>query len=176
VPAGCFYFKQGHRLVGQHAAGDRNRRERRLGGNVRGGQHDLIDLGGELRRARRKHQPADVAPQDRAHAHRTRFTRGVERRAAQRLGPMHGQTPADRHHLAMRGRVAVGAAEIAAARDDRAVTHDHGAERIVGLPRFLDRIAHEPQIGGGIRRKLRTRHCGQHGRAREARDEGTPAR
>ncbi len=62
----------------------------------------------------------------------------------------------DRHHLAVRGRVAVGASEIAAARDDRAVAHDHRAERKIGLPRLLDRDAHEALVlgRGGRRRKL----------------------
>ena len=68
--------------------------------------HDLIDLGGELRRAGREHQPADVTPEDRAHAHRARFARGVERRAAQHVGAALGEAAADRHHLAVRGRVA----------------------------------------------------------------------
>jgi hypothetical protein len=81
-----------------------------------------------------------------------------------------------RDHLAMRGRVAVGAAEIAAARNDRAVAHDHRAERKVGLPRLLDRHAHEALVLGRAAAGLRQTNRGQHRGAGEAGHEGASAR
>ena len=80
---GTSLLKQRHRLVCQHAAGDRDSSKWRLGRDLGARQHDLIDLRRELRHRRRKHQPLDPAPQDGAHAHRTRFARRVERAAAQ---------------------------------------------------------------------------------------------
>ena len=76
----------------------------------------------------------------------------------------------------MRGRVALRAAEIAAARDHLAVAHDDGAERKVRAPRLLDGHAHEAlvvlrrqhSIGGegfwreGVRRERRAGKPGQH--------------
>src|SRR5262245_26754362 len=64
-----------------------------------------------------------MAPQDRAHAHRARFARGVERAAAQRRVAVISETAPDRHHLAVRGRVMIRPPQIAPARNDRAVAH-----------------------------------------------------
>src|SRR5262249_38620223 len=66
-------LEQRHRLVCQYAAGDRDWSKWRLGRDLGARQHDLIDLGRELRHRRGKHQPLDVAPEAGAHAHRTRF-------------------------------------------------------------------------------------------------------
>ena len=118
-----------HGFVRQHAAGDRDRGERRLSREFGTRNHNLVHPGGELRNRRGEDQPADVAPQDRAHAHRARFAGRVEGAAAQRTAAVLGDTVADRHHFAVGGRIAVGAAEIAAARQDFAVAHDHRAER-----------------------------------------------
>jgi hypothetical protein len=69
---------------------------------------------------------------------------------------MLGQAPPDRDHLAMRGRIAGGASEVAPAGNNRAVPLDHGTEWEVALPRFLDRHAHESDIHVGSRaRQLR---------------------
>src|SRR5262249_37770690 len=83
--------KQRHGLVRQHAAGDRDGGEGRLGGDVGAREHDLVDLGGELRNRRRENEPPHMAPEDRAHAHRTRFAGGVERAAAQRRAAVIGE-------------------------------------------------------------------------------------
>ena len=83
VGHGSSLLEQRHRFVCQHAAGDRDWSKWRLGRDLGARQHDLIDLGRELHHRRGKHQPLDVAPQDGAHAHRTRFARRVERTAAQ---------------------------------------------------------------------------------------------
>src|SRR5207302_8099185 len=91
----------------------------------------------------REDKPADMAPQDRAHAHRARFSRGVQRRALQRGAAMRGETAPDRNHLAVRGRIVLAAPQIAAARQNAAVAHDHGAKRKIRASRLLDRDAHE---------------------------------
>jgi hypothetical protein len=54
-----------------------------------------------------------------------------------------GQGTTDGDHLAMCGRVVIGAPEIASERDDIAVAHDHGSEWIIGLARLLDCHPHE---------------------------------
>jgi len=46
----------------------------------------------------------------------------------------------------MRSRVVVGFSEIAPARDYFSVAHNDCAERIVALPGFLQRQAHEPFV------------------------------
>jgi hypothetical protein len=46
----------------------------------------------------------------------------------------------------MRGRVVVGFSEIAPARQNLPVAHDHGAECIIALARFIDGHAHELSI------------------------------
>src|SRR6266446_9274616 len=56
--------KQRHGLVRQHAAGDRDRGEGRLGGDVGARDHDLVDLGGELGNRRRENEPPQMAPED----------------------------------------------------------------------------------------------------------------
>src|SRR5215468_10110274 len=87
--------KQAHGLVRQHAAFDLDRNERRLGGKVLARDHDLIDLGGELLDRRRIDQPAEPAPQDRAHAHRAGFARRIERASSERPAAAAGKRAAD---------------------------------------------------------------------------------
>src|SRR5262249_61103290 len=62
--------KQAHGLIGQHAAGNRNRREGRFCGDLGAGNHDLVDLGPQLVDRCRIDQAAEMAPDDRAHAPR----------------------------------------------------------------------------------------------------------
>src|SRR3954471_22623280 len=84
------------------------------------------------------------------------FARRIERAAPQRVWTMIRQAAPDRDHFSVRGRIPGGAPEVAPARNDRAIPHDHRTEREVGLPRFLDRHAHETDIRVRTRpRKLR---------------------
>src|SRR5262249_39747803 len=79
------------------------------------------------------------------------FAGGVERAAAQRRIAVIGETAPDRHHLAVRGRVMGRAPQIATARNDRAVAHDHRAEGKISSAGPVERPAHEPPLGGGSR-------------------------
>jgi hypothetical protein len=88
---------------------------------------------------------------------------------------MVGKVAADRHHFAVGGRIVVGPSEIAPARDNLALADDHGAERKVGLPGFIERHAHESfilgrRIGCGNRSS-----GGQHGGGADRRHNGSPA-
>ena len=58
------------------------------------------------------------------------------------------EAAANRHHFAMRGRVAVRPPKIAPACKDLPVAHNHGAERKITLPGFIQGNAHEPFIVG----------------------------
>ncbi len=66
----------------------------------------------------------------------------LSRNAATADAAVIGEAAADRRHLPMRGGIVVGLAEVASARDDCAVAHDHRAERKIGLPRFVDGHTH----------------------------------
>jgi hypothetical protein len=59
--------EEAHRLLGQDSTDNRDRRKRRLGGDLGARQHDLVDPGGELLHRCGEDKPADTAPQDRAH-------------------------------------------------------------------------------------------------------------
>jgi hypothetical protein len=48
----------------------------------------------------------------------------------------------------MRGRIVVGFAEIAPARNYFITARDHAAEGIIALPRFIERHAHEALVRG----------------------------
>src|SRR6516164_2654539 len=90
-------------------------------------------------------------PEDGAHAHRAGFAGGVERAAAQRRVAVIGETAADRHHLAMRGRVMGRPPQITPARNDRAVAHDHRPEGKIASAGLVERHAHEPYVVSGSR-------------------------
>jgi hypothetical protein len=74
------------------------------------------------------------------------------------------------------GRVAVRSSQIASPGDDRAVAHDHRAEREIGAPRLVQRHAHEPLVVGRCRvGRDRDADLGHRGRADEADEEGAAA-
>jgi hypothetical protein len=86
------------------------------------------------------------------------------------------QAPPDRDHLAVRGRIPGGASEVAPARNDRAIPHDHPTEREVALTRLLDRHVHETDIRVRTRPRQLRKGCARHdGGAGDPSDEGTPA-
>ena len=58
------------------------------------------------------------------------------------------KTPANRHHLAMSGRVVVCPSKIVPARNNLPVAHDHGAEGEITLSGFIKGNAHELLIVG----------------------------
>jgi len=62
---------------------------------------------------------------------------------------------ADRDHLAMRGRVAIGAPEVAPEGEHFSVTDNHCAERKVRDARLLQRHAHEALVIGCVLRGRR---------------------
>ncbi len=82
-------------------------------GDLGARNHDLVDPGGELLQRSGEDQPAEMAPRDRAHAHRAGFARGVGRAAAQCGAAVIGEAAADRRHFPMCGQVVIGLAEIA---------------------------------------------------------------
>ena len=55
-----------HGFIRQDATGDLDRHERRLGGDFRARDHDLIDPDPDLLHRGGKDQPAEAAPDDRA--------------------------------------------------------------------------------------------------------------
>jgi len=131
------FGKQPQCFVRQDTARDRDRDEPGLRGDIGTRNHDLIHLGGDLLHGRGKNQPTDTAPQDRAHAHHARLAGSVERAALERGCSMIGEAAANRDHLPMRGRIAVGSSEIATACKNLAVPHDHCAERKITLASFV---------------------------------------
>jgi hypothetical protein len=72
-------------------------------------------------------------------------------------------------------RIAVRLAEIAAARDDLAVAHDHRAERIIALPRLVERKPHEALVAGRGDGGRRCAARGQHRGRGKADDHAAPA-
>jgi hypothetical protein len=84
---------------------------------------------------------------------------------------MRGETMADRDDLAMRGRIALAASQIAAARQDMAIPHDHRAEWQIGAARLGDGDAHEAFVLGCVdQRRLERTGRGQGGDTDRARD------
>src|SRR5204862_881874 len=153
-----------HRHVGQYAASNRDWRERCLGREIAARQHDLIDLAGELLYRGREDKPAHMAPQHCAHAHRARFSRGVQRRALQGTAAVLHQATPDGDHLAVSGRIVLAAPQIAATRNDAPTLHNHRAEWEIGAARLFDRHAHEPPVvfggcEGSYRRRNGERRC-----------------
>src|SRR5262249_2064898 len=138
--------KQAHGLIGQHAAGNRNRREGRFCGDLGAGNHDLGDLGRQLVDRCRIDQAAEMAPDNRAHAHGTGFAGGVERRAPERRAAMLREPMPDRLHLAMGGRIIEPPTHVGAARNNLSIAHDHRAERKICVARLVDRHAHEALV------------------------------
>src|SRR5271166_5426761 len=97
--------EQLERVLGQDAAGDFDRGERRLGRDFSAGYFNLAQDLAELFDRRAIDYPRDPAVGDRAHAHRTWLARSIDRRAAQDFRAMLGEALADCDHLAMRRRV-----------------------------------------------------------------------
>jgi hypothetical protein len=61
---------------------------------------------------------------------------------------MVGEATAYRRHLAMCGWVAVRPSKIAPSCKDLSIAHNHGAEREISLPSFIQGHAHESFIVG----------------------------
>jgi hypothetical protein len=59
---------------------------------------------------------------------------------------MVGDAAAYRRHLAVRSWVVVRPSKIAPTRKDLSVAHNHGTERRISLPGFIQGNAHEPFI------------------------------
>src|SRR6266540_2161655 len=112
---GRLFAEELHRLFREHAAGDGDWSKRRLGRQLRARNHDLIDLTCELLDRCGVDEPADVAPQDRPHAHRAWFAAGIERRASKRFAAVSDKAATDCNHFTMRGRIIVRWPEIAPA-------------------------------------------------------------
>jgi hypothetical protein len=115
-------------------------------GNLAAGDQDLIHSAADLRHRGGENEPADGAPDDCAHAHHARFTGRIEWGAAQARATVLGQAAADRHHLAMGGRIVIGFAEIMTARNHLTIARDHATECIISLPRLIERHAHEALV------------------------------
>jgi hypothetical protein len=146
-----------------------------LGRKLCARDHDLIDLGRELRNRRRKNQTPHMAPEDGAHTHRTGLAGGVKRAAAQRCASVIGETAPDRHHLPVRRRIAGRAPQVAAARDHRAIAHNHCAKGKISLAGFIDGHAHETQVVGRRIAGLRARADQRDGGTRKPGEERTSA-
>jgi hypothetical protein len=100
----------------------------------------------------------------------------IARAVRKRRGAMVGETAAYRHHFTVRGRVAIGLAEIAAVRDHLAVAHDDRAERKIAPPRLIDRQSHEALVIGGCVGGARSAACRENRGRCEARDHAAAAR
>ena len=88
---------------------------------------------------------------------------------------MVGKAAAESPPFAVRGRIVVGPSEIAPARENLSVADDHRAERVVALPRLIERHAHESLIlWGGIGRG-NWRSGGHHGGGAECNHNAAPA-
>src|SRR6516165_1555479 len=118
-------------VLGQDAADDFDRGERRLGRDFRAGYFDLAQKLAELFDRRAIDYPRDAAVGDGAHAHRTRLARSIDCRVAQDFRAMLGEAVADCDHLAMRGRVLEPLAGVAPARQHPAILDNHCPERCV---------------------------------------------
>src|SRR4051812_4750244 len=99
-------------------------------------------------------EPSDARKGDRGGAHRTRLKRDVEVALGQPLGLDQGSGAADRQHLAMGGRVAVGERAVAGTGDHLAAAHDHAADRdLAGSPGGAGLVKREIHKGGQARRR-----------------------
>jgi hypothetical protein len=61
---------------------------------------------------------------------------------------MVGEAAVYRRHLTVRSWVVIRPSKIAPTREDLSVAHNHGAERGISLPGFVQGNAHEPFIVG----------------------------
>jgi hypothetical protein len=76
----------------------------------------------------------------------------------------------------VRGRVVGGSPQIAPARDDRAVAHDHRPEGKIALAGLVERHAHESHVlAGGRTAGLRMRDRGRDRAGREPGEKDTSA-
>jgi hypothetical protein len=91
-----------------------------------------------------------------------------------------GKAAPDRDHLAVGGRIVGGASEIASARDNRAVAHDHRSEREIGVASLIERHAHETHVlvgsGSGRLRNGDRRHDRGTGKPGDERSSAWPDR
>src|SRR5208283_3041011 len=121
-------------------------------GAARGGgdgfvvDHDLADALRKLFDRRGIYDAAQAAPDDRSHAHRAGLAGRVDRRALHLLRRMECAEGADRHHLAMRGRIVEALAAVAPCGEHAAVLRDYGAEGKVALRGLGQRQAHEALV------------------------------
>src|SRR5262249_23820049 len=105
--------------------------------------------------------PSDAGERDRRRAHGAGLERHVEIAVGQPLAAQRLRRAADRHHLGMRGRIAIGKRAIAGLRDQIAVAHDHAADRhlagVGGRVRLVEREIHE-----SMRRHVPSSHRFEH--------------
>jgi hypothetical protein len=80
--------------------------------------------------------------------HITHGSPEVERGATQDRAAVIGEATANRHDLAMGGRIIVGFAEIVPARDHFIAARDHATKRIIALARLIERQAHKALVRG----------------------------
>ena len=121
--------EQSQGFSGEYAARDGDVGERRRIGDFAARQHDLpqsrrefIDRGGI------DHSPKS-APQNRAHAHRAGFPRGVDCRALKFRGGPFSDKLVYSHHLSVRRRIIVCFAEISPRGKNFAVAHEMTAPK-----------------------------------------------
>src|SRR5712691_5682080 len=96
-------------------------------------------------------KPPDAGERDRRRAHGAGLQRHIEVAVDQPLAAEGLRSPADRHDLGMRGRVAVGERAIAGLRDQIAVADDHAADRHLAGVRCRVRLV-EREIHESVRR------------------------